>query len=95
MIPATSALSLTTSSLEEFLPGLVAKYGEDVNMGIKVSSSVQPKAIFLPGKMGANLGLNLDFIVEGQGSAVKMTFADINTMLEASLTNFTIFAKID
>ncbi len=40
MIPATSALSLTTSSLEEFLPGLVATYGEDLPMGIKVSSSV-------------------------------------------------------
>jgi LBP / BPI / CETP family, C-terminal domain len=30
LIPATSAFSLTTSSLNVFLPGLVEKYGEDV-----------------------------------------------------------------
>jgi hypothetical protein len=45
--------------------------------------------------MGANFGLNLDFIVEGQGSAVEMRFDDVETMLEASLTNFTIIAKVD
>lgn len=32
LIPATSAFSLTTSSLNVFLPGLVEKYGEDVQM---------------------------------------------------------------
>lgn len=45
--------------------------------------------------MGATIGLDLDFIVEGQGSVVKLTFADIETMLEVSLTNFTIYAQID
>lgn len=38
MIPPTSAFNLTTTSLDELLPGLVEKYGADLPMGIALSS---------------------------------------------------------
>lgn len=38
MIPATSAFNLTTTSLNDLLPGLVDKYGAGLPMGISISS---------------------------------------------------------
>ena len=76
LIPA-----LTTTTLEAFLPGLVAKYGDEMPMGIQISTHEAPRTILKENEMGANIGIDLRFIVEGQGTAVVMTFDDVELML--------------
>lgn len=65
IIPPTSAFSLTTTSLDVFLPGLVAKFGNDVPMTILIAAKEYPLAIFTPESMGGSISLSLDFQVEG------------------------------
>ena len=95
MIPSESALVLTTSSLEEFLPGLVAKYGADQPMAIKISAHDFPRAIFTPADMGANLALDFSLIVEGQGNALVLSFGDVVAMLKLSLTDFRLYPLLE
>ena len=95
MLPKTSALTLTTSSLDEFLPGLIATYGEDLPMAIQISSHSNPQSILLPGEMGANIGLDMTFIVEGQGTAVRFNFVDVISMLQLTLVDFRFYPIIE
>ena len=54
-------MSLTTSDLEEILPGLVAKYGENMPMTLTGKALAYPKSLFTPGQMGFSVSIGLDF----------------------------------
>jgi len=95
MLPATSAMTLTTSSLDEFFPGLIATYGEDLPMAIRVASFSFPRTILTPGEMGININLDIDLIVEGKETAVKLMFADCISMLKLSLTDMVFYPIIE
>ncbi len=95
MVPPTKGFSLTTSSLEEYLPGLVAVYGENMPMAILVASHSTPKAIFNVDEMGLDFGIDLRFIVEGQGTAVVLGFDDIEAMLGLTFSNYTLYPKVE
>ena len=62
-IPATSAFSLNTTALDDFLPGLVAKYGPDVPMSLLISTHSAPKSVLNPDEIGLIVGVDLNFIV--------------------------------
>jgi len=95
MIPADSAMELTTSSLEEFFPGLEEAFGEDLPMSVKISALEFPKAIMLPGQMGGNLQLGLDFIVENSGRAFLMHVVDAQAFFEVTLKEFLLYISFD
>jgi hypothetical protein len=45
--------------------------------------------------MGANISLNMDFIVLGNGTALTLEFNNVVSMFELVLTNFTLTPHID
>jgi hypothetical protein len=94
MIPATSGFSLTTTSLNDFLPGLVDVYG-DQPMEIFISAVESPRMAFTPEDMSVSLSIAFDFRVVNNGTAVLLTFGDINSVFDLLLTNFTLYPTID
>jgi hypothetical protein len=46
VLKPTSGFNFTTTSMEDFLPGLVETYGDNVPMGLLIYASDMPRAIF-------------------------------------------------
>jgi len=95
MLPAAYANMFTTTSLENLLPGLVAKYGDNMPMAIEISAESAPRTIFTEGDMGGSLDLGFNFIVEGQGSAVMLDFLNAAAMVQVNLEDFLLYLNIE
>jgi hypothetical protein len=85
---------LSTTLLEGLLPGLVETYGKDVPMGIYAKTTEFPQAIFNPGQLGANVSVDFNFEVIGNGTAVVLSFIDTIAMMQLTLTNFTLVPQL-
>jgi len=73
--------ALTTTYLDGFLPGLVAKYGDNVPMALDIEAHDVPVTIFNVGDMGMTVDVDVSFEVVGVETAVILTFQDIVTMI--------------
>jgi hypothetical protein len=63
MIPSYVPVNLTTTYLEQYIGGFVKTYGDNVPVEVYVKATDYPKSLFTPGVMGANLALEIRFIV--------------------------------
>jgi hypothetical protein len=94
-LPPLSPIKLTTSGLENLLPGLVAKYGEDMPMSVEISAASSPRTIFTEGDMGGSLDLGFNFMVDGFGTAVMLDVMDAASMWKVSLIDFMLYLQCE
>ena len=84
---------LTTTVLDGFLPGIAAKYGQDVPVALSFSSKVAPNSFFNTDQVGAKLTATIEFIVNNE-KAVSLTITDADATVKPALANFTLFMEI-
>lgn len=85
---------LTTTIMDGFLPGIVAKYGKGVPVALRFRTEKAPQSQFNVDQIGAKMSAKIDFIVNGNETAVALAITDADATVSPSLTNFTLFMQI-
>ena len=94
-LPATTSFALTTSSLEDFLPGLVAAYGEDAPMELYIYATEAPTAVFTPDEMKGYVTFGIDFRIKDLESAALLIFKDGAATYSLKLEDFLLYLHFD
>ena len=94
-VPPTTGFSISTSGLEDFLPGLVEAYGENMPMELFIYAKEAPKVIFAPDSMSGYISFAIEFRILNVETAATLTFMDGEATYELSLVDFLLYLHFD
>jgi hypothetical protein len=63
-------------------------------MDLSGGALAYPKTIFTPGSMGFTVDIGMNFIVQGQGTAVYLTFKNVLFLVDMELKDFLLYVTL-
>mmetsp|Transcript_17151 Transcript_17151/g.12259 ORF Transcript_17151/g.12259 Transcript_17151/m.12259 type:complete len:350 (-) Transcript_17151:35-1084(-) len=94
-ISESKEFSFDTTTFEEYLPGLVDKYGDAQPMELFLRAAEMPKVVFQPDEMSTYWSFLAEFRVVGVETAVILAFQDVMAVYDLSLEDFLLYLHFD
>jgi len=95
VVPGTRGFTFDTTTLEEYLPGLIDKYGEGVPMEVFFFAKEMPTVVFTPDEMAGFVSMGAEFRIRDVETAIILSFMDAEAVFNLALEDFLLYLQFE